>query len=64
MDGGKLPEKGEPQYNIEQKGKIGWLWNAHLNRSPEDNLYVLGDDALISEGSFMQTKYLCIMIHI
>ena len=23
------------------------------------DLYVLGDDALISKGSFMQTKYLC-----
>ena len=28
------------------------------------DLYVLGDDALISEGSFMQTKYLCVLIHI
>ena len=28
------------------------------------DLYVLGDDALISYGSFMQTKYLCVMIHI
>ena len=28
------------------------------------DLYVLGDDALISEGSFMQTKYLCVFIHI
>ena len=28
------------------------------------NLYVLGDDALISQGSFMQTKYLCVLIHI
>ena len=27
-------------------------------------LYVLGDDALISSGSFMQTKYLCVLIHI
>ena len=26
------------------------------------DLYVLGDDALI--GSFMQTKYLCVLIHI
>ena len=24
----------------------------------------LGDDALISKGSFMQTKYLCVLIHI
>ena len=24
------------------------------------DLYVLGDDALISKGSFMQTKYLCV----
>ena len=27
-------------------------------------LYVLGDDALINKGSFMQTKYLCVVIHI
>ena len=24
------------------------------------DLYVLGDDALISKGSFMQTEYLCV----
>ena len=28
------------------------------------DLYVLGDDALISKGSFMQTKHLCLLIHI
>ena len=28
------------------------------------DLYVLEDDALISKGSFMQTKYLCVLIHI
>ena len=28
------------------------------------DLYVLGDDALISWGSFMQTKYLCDLIHV
>ena len=28
------------------------------------DLYVLGDGALISYGSFMQTKYLCVLIHI
>ena len=28
------------------------------------DLYVLGDDALISMGSFMQTKYLFVLIHI
>ena len=28
------------------------------------DLYVLGDDVLISEGSFMQAKYLCLLIHI
>ena len=28
------------------------------------DLYVLGDDALISLGSLMQTKYLCVLIHI
>ena len=26
------------------------------------DLYVLGDDALISKGSIMQTKYLCVLI--
>ena len=28
------------------------------------DLYVLGDDALISKGSFMQTKHLCVLIHV
>ena len=28
------------------------------------DLYVLGDDALISWGSYMQTKYLCLLIPI
>ena len=28
------------------------------------DLYFLGDDALISKGSFMQTKHLCVLIHI
>ena len=28
------------------------------------DVYVLGDDALISYGYFMQTKYLCVLIHI
>ena len=28
------------------------------------DLYVLGDDALICKGSIMQTKYLCVLIHI
>ena len=28
------------------------------------DLYVFGDDALISKGSFLQTKYLCVLIHI
>ena len=28
------------------------------------DLYVLGDDALISQGSFMQTKKPCVLIHI
>ena len=27
------------------------------------DLYVLGDDVLMSKGSFMQTKYLCVFIH-
>ena len=28
------------------------------------DLYAIGDDALISYVSFMQTKYLCVLIHI
>ena len=28
------------------------------------DLYVLGADAKISLGSFMQTQYLCVLIHI
>ena len=28
------------------------------------DLYILGDGALISKESFMQTKYLCVLIHI
>ena len=28
------------------------------------DLYVLGDDAVISYGSFMQTKHICVLIHI
>ena len=28
------------------------------------DLYVLGDDALISLGSFMKTKYLCVLVNI
>ena len=28
------------------------------------DLYVLGDDALISKGYFMQIKHLCVLIHI
>ena len=28
------------------------------------DLYVLGGDALIGLGSFMQTKYLCVLVHI
>ena len=28
------------------------------------DLYVQEDDAFISQGSFMQTKYLCVLIHI
>ena len=28
------------------------------------DLYVLGDDALISYESFMQTKYICVLTHI
>ena len=28
------------------------------------NLFVLGDDTLISYVSYMQTKYICVLIHI
>ena len=28
------------------------------------DLYVVGDDALIRKGSFMQNKYQCVLIHI
>ena len=28
------------------------------------DLYALGDDALISKGSFVQAIYLCVLIHI
>ena len=28
------------------------------------DLYVLGDDALIRKGSFMQTKHLCVLTNI
>ena len=28
------------------------------------DLHVLGDDAWISSGSFMQIKHLCVLIHI
>ena len=28
------------------------------------DLYVLGDDTLVSKGSYMQTKYICVLIHI
>ena len=28
------------------------------------DLYVLGDDAWINLGSFLQTKHLCVLIHI
>ena len=28
------------------------------------DLYVLGDEILISQGSLMQTKYLCVLMHI
>ena len=28
------------------------------------DLYVLGDDSLISKASFMQTKYLCVLSRI
>ena len=28
------------------------------------DLYVVGVDALISKGSFMKTKHLCVLIHI
>ena len=28
------------------------------------DLYLLGDDAWISKGSFTQTKHLCVLIHV
>ena len=28
------------------------------------DLYFLGDDAMISKGSVMQTKHICVLIHI
>ena len=28
------------------------------------DLYVLGEEALISKGSYMQTKHQCVLIHI
>ena len=31
-------EKEESPYNNEQEGNHGWLWNAHLNRSPGGTL--------------------------
>ena len=34
MNGENMAKKGEFPYNIEQEGNHGWLWNAHLNRSP------------------------------
>ena len=38
MNGEKWQKKGESPYNIEQEGNHGWLWNAHLNRSPGGTL--------------------------
>ena len=42
------------------------LWNPYLCLISllYLDLYVLGEDVLISEGSFMPTKYLCVLIHI
>ena len=28
------------------------------------DLYVLGNDALLSQGSFMQTKYQCVLVRV
>ena len=33
-----MAKKEESSYNIEQEGNHGWLWNAHLNRSPGGTL--------------------------
>ena len=33
-------------------------------QTTHDGLDVLGDDSLISQRSFMQTKYLCVLVHI
>ena len=40
------------------------IWNLCFISLLYLDLYVLGDDALISKGSFMQTKYLYVLIHI
>ena len=37
-DGENMAKIGEFPYNIEQEGNHGWLWNAHLNRSPVGTL--------------------------
>ena len=38
MNGENMAKKGDFPYNIKQEGNHGWLWNAHLNRSPWDTL--------------------------
>ena len=34
MNRENMAKKVESQFNIEKEGNHGWLWNAHLNRSP------------------------------
>ena len=35
MNGEKMARKGRSPYNDKQEGKIRWLWDANLNRSPK-----------------------------
>ena len=38
MNGENMAKKEESQYNIEQDGNHGCLWNSHLNCSPGGTL--------------------------
>ena len=37
-------KNGQSTYNMEQEGNHGWLWNAHLNRSPGGTLLSIFND--------------------
>ena len=39
MNGEIRLKKRNSRYNIEEEGNHGWLWNAHLNRSPGGTLF-------------------------